>query len=300
MDHKNLEVLDIVIPVLNSKFGMIYRDLNEIDLLRIEFSAQTLKEYNEKAKRDLFFEKVIDGNISHKIELEENTHEVNLRKYIREMTISIFKNRRLISGKEILYEKIKRFVEIKLFGQKVNLGSDSLLRNLSYQHILNEIENTFMNAINKLNFIEYPNTYQLETLKSSLMKPCLSEKESYVRPKKSIFNKIIGDSDFELKFASFLEMAKDVKAYIKCYKKIGFKIDYINSEKKISNYYPDFIVKLKNNEMYVIETKGDLFVDKDTELKRNRLGQWCKDVTEQLDQKYSSFSSLIRWLNQKK
>ena len=58
-----------------------------------------------------------------------------------------------------------------------------------------------------------------------------------------------------------------------------FKIDYRNSDGDISNYFPDFIVKAKNNEIYIVETKG--LEDTDVELKRKRLQQWCEDVNKQ-------------------
>ena len=95
-----------------------------------------------------------------------------------------------------------------------------------------------------------------------------------------MFNKIVGDSEFELQFASFLENSIDVKSFIKCFKQINFKIEYINSEGNPSVYYPDFIAKLNDNTHYVIETKGDGFVNQDVKLKFERLKTWCSDATE--------------------
>lgn len=96
--------------------------------------------------------------------------------------------------------------------------------------------------------------------------------------KKSVFNRIIGDSHFELEFASFLEKCSDVVAYAKNYLAINFKLDYINRDGNISHHYPDFIVKLPKNRIVIVETKGN--ADLDTALKMKRLRQWCEDVNK--------------------
>ena len=57
-----------------------------------------------------------------------------------------------------------------------------------------------------------------------------------------------------------------------------FQIDYVNAEGNISNYYPDFIVKKSESEIFIIETKG--LEDLDVPLKIERLKQWCKDINQ--------------------
>ena len=59
---------------------------------------------------------------------------------------------------------------------------------------------------------------------------------------------------------------------------VNFRIDYVNADGDISNYYPDFIVKKTENEIYIIETKGQ--EDPDVPLKMNRLKQWCEDINK--------------------
>ena len=101
-------------------------------------------------------------------------------------------------------------------------------------------------------------------------------------PQKSIFNRIIGDSHFELLFASFLEKCSDISSYAKNYFAVNFKLDYVNADGDISNYYPDFIVKLADNRIVIVETKG--LEDLDVPLKMARLRQWCEDINrKQID-----------------
>jgi type III restriction enzyme len=107
-------------------------------------------------------------------------------------------------------------------------------------------------------------------------RPFVVKEQGFLVPKKSLFNKIIGDSHLELLFASFLEKSDDVLSYAKNYLAVHFHLDYVNSDGNISNYYPDFIVKTNDKELFIAETKG--IEDLDVPLKMARLGKWCKDV----------------------
>ncbi len=93
-----------------------------------------------------------------------------------------------------------------------------------------------------------------------------------------MFNRVIGDSPFELKFAAFLEQCPDVAAYAKNYFAVHFKLDYVNAEGDISNYYPDFIVRLNDGRVVIVETKGQ--EDLDVPPKMARLCQWCEDINQ--------------------
>ena len=65
---------------------------------------------------------------------------------------------------------------------------------------------------------------------------------------------------------------------MKNYFGVHFKIDYKNSDGNISDYYPDFVVKKSEKEIFVIETKGQ--EDLDVPLKMERLKQWCADLNK--------------------
>ncbi len=57
---------------------------------------------------------------------------------------------------------------------------------------------------------------------------------------------------------------------------MNFRIDYVNADGDISNYYPDFLVKTSPKEIYIVETKG--LEDLDVPLKMERLKKWCEDI----------------------
>ena len=113
-------------------------------------------------------------------------------------------------------------------------------------------------------------------IKISTCRPFVVKEQGYVVPKKSPFNRVVGDSHLELQFVSFLEQCEDVISYTKNYFAVHFKLDYVNADGDISNYYPDFLVKVSEKKMFVVETKG--LEDLDVPLKMQRLRQWCEDI----------------------
>jgi type III restriction enzyme len=110
-------------------------------------------------------------------------------------------------------------------------------------------------------------------------RPFVTNEQPFIPACKSVFNKIIGDSQLELEFAAFLENCPDIVSYAKNYMAVGFKIDYVNASGDISNYYPDFIVKTDDKHVFIVETKG--LEDLDVPLKTERLKQWCADANSQ-------------------
>ncbi len=105
--------------------------------------------------------------------------------------------------------------------------------------------------------------------------------KAYLVPKKSVFNKIVGDSAFELEFANFLEhcVDDDVVSFSKNFQNkeaSALRIEYKNSEGFIATYYPDFFVKKDDKTVYIVETKGR--EEDDDRLKFGRLQLWCADV----------------------
>ena len=97
--------------------------------------------------------------------------------------------------------------------------------------------------------------------------------------KKSVFNKIVGDSDFELVFSDFLENCDDVISFAKNFQNkeaSALRIEYKNAEGFIATYYPDFFVKTDEKTVYIIETKGR--EEENDKLKFERLQLWCEDV----------------------
>ena len=186
------------------------------------------------------------------------------------------KELRLFGCYDILFGEVKEFVKSHLFESPVDLEDLNVLRNLSELEATKTIVETFKKEINNLTVKDVGDTEVKNYIKVSDSRPFVVNDRKYFLPKKSVFNKIVGDSDFELEFADFLEGCDDVVSFAKNYYEVHFKIDYKNADGSISYYYPDFFVKIDNKNIYIVETKGR--EDLDDPLKIERLKQWCEDA----------------------
>jgi len=188
------------------------------------------------------------------------------------------KELRLFGCYDILFGKVKENITDDLYKESVDLNDANILRNLSESEAVKTIVETFKKEINNLTVQDVGDTEIKNYLKVSSARPFVVTDKKYLLPKKSVFNKIVGDSDFELEFADFLESADDVISFAKNYYEIHFKIDYKNASGAISSYYPDFFVKIDNKTIYIVETKGREDLDDIEKIKR--LEQWCEDASE--------------------
>ncbi|KQC04067.1 MAG: type III restriction endonuclease subunit R [Candidatus Cloacimonas sp. SDB] len=273
--EKDMEKLDIPIPVLTPR---IYREYKKLELLNInEFHNKKVNvwKFKEEELREIVFTD-LDGEFSHKIEFE-NT-DSDYRNVISFFTNAILKESRLFSSFEVLYPKVRDFIEQKLFTEIVDLNDKNILRNLSEPSPKKIIFSTFKDAISRLTISDSGSAEVKNYIKLRKVKPSIYNNQEYLTPKKSILNKIVGDSKFELEFASFLDECDDIISFIKNILRINFKIEYKNEEGNISNYYPDFVVKKDDKTIYIIETKGREDLEDIRKIKR--LTVWCKDVNK--------------------
>lgn len=274
---KDIEKLDIKIPVLTPRIYREYKNLTELDIGKFNFQVISYQKFSEEEQREIVFRDITDGKITHITRMDTTTIP-NYQSVIGFFTQSIMKELRLVSGYDVLFGKVKVFVKSYLFGRKVELESMNTLRNLSELVATKTIIETFKKEINDLTILDRGEAEIKNYLKISQIRPFVVKEQSYIIPQKSVFNKIIGDSHFELEFAAFLERCEDIISYVKNYLAVHFRIDYQNASGDIKDYYPDFIVKRNEREIYIIETKG--LEDLDVPLKLERLAKWCEDINK--------------------
>jgi len=135
---------------------------------------------------------------------------------------------------------------------------------------------TFKRKINELTVHDKGSAAIRDSIRLRQTRPFVGKNQGFLVPQKSLFNKIVGDSHLELLFASFLEHSPDVLSWTKNFFAVNFKIDCIDANGDISNYYPDFIVKTDAGHAFIVETKG--LEDLDVPLKMARLNEWCEDT----------------------
>jgi type III restriction enzyme len=180
---------------------------------------------------------------------------------------------------DILFGKIKTFIQERLFEKSIDLEELNILRNLSEIAATRTILETFKKVINDLTVVDRGTSQVRDRIKMSQSRPYAVKQQGYVLAKKSIFNKIVGDSHFELEFASFLDGCKDIVSFVKNDRQMNpsLFIEYQNADGSISNYFPDFLVKRSAKEIWIVETKGR--EDLDDPRKWERLKSWVADAT---------------------
>ena len=277
---KDIERLDIEIPILSPRIRREYKNLSELELIAFGHNKITINEYSEEEKREIVFTNIVsteDGKTEvHHSTILDSDHIIDATSVVGYFTQHIMKELRLVSGYDLLYAKVKDFIQNHLFETEVDLDDLNILRNLSEIEANKTIIQTFKRKINDLTVVDKGESEIINYIKMSECRPFITRDQEYIVPKKSVFNKILGDSHLELEFAAFLEDCDDVISYARNYFAVHFKIDYQNADGDISNYYPDFFVKTSPSKIFIIETKG--LEDLDVPLKTERLKQWCIDI----------------------
>ena len=283
IDHdnpkKDIRKLDIELPVLTPRIQREYKDLANLNVAGFQQSKLKVKQFSEQEQREIVFRHVVEEKVHHTTILESNI-EPNYQSVVGFFAQSIMRELRLFGCYDILFGKVKEFVCSYLFAEPVNLDDKNILRNLSELEATKTIIETFKKEINLLTVKDVGDTEIKNFIKVSNSRPFVVNDRAYLVPKKSVFNRIVGDSQFELEFADFLERLGDdeIISFAKNYYEVHFKIDYKNADGTIANYYPDFFIKTDEKTVYIVETKGR--EDLDDLLKIKRLAQWCDDANK--------------------
>jgi type III restriction enzyme len=262
-------------PVLTPRVYREYKNLGDLNVAALGHQRVAYLQFSEEEQREIVFKDVTTGEVTHTTVLD-TAGIADYRSVIGYFAQVLMKDLRLVSGYDVLYGKVKEFVQGALFDHPADLESPNTLRNLSEMTASKTLIETFTKAINALTVRDRGDAEIRDTIKLRETRPFVAKNQDYLIPKKSVFNRVIGDWGFELVFARFLDDCKDVVSYAKNYFAVHFKLDYVQEDGNISNYYPDFLVKLAPNRLVVAEVKGR--EDLDLPLKMARLRQWCADI----------------------
>ena len=254
-EEKDLAALDIEIPVLASRVYREYKTLADLQIGDLGENKVDYREFSEDQQREIVFKDITTGEVTHTTVMD-TAGIADYRSVIGYFSQTIMKELRLVSGYDVLYGMIKLFVQDQLFNHPVDLDHPNTLRNLSEVAATKTIIETFKKAVNDLTIMDKGDPEIRNTIKLRQTRPFMTKEQPYLTPTKSVFNRIIGDSQLERDFAWFLEKSGDVLAYAKNYFAVGFKLDYVNDDGDISNYYPDFVVKVSDKKTFIIETKS--------------------------------------------
>jgi len=197
-------------------------------------------------------------------------------------TDQILRQLKILGAFSTFYPMVKKYVKEKLFNVKVDLDDPRVLFKLSMPDVQEKLISLFVETFRDMTFFDRE-PEKADRIRLSDTRPFPWARLVYPADK-CIFNYVAVDNNFELDFAKFLDRATDTKSFCKnC--RIGFFIEYRDSEGNIRHYYPDFIVALQNGKYWIIETKGR--EDVDVEYKDKRALIWCEDASKLTGEKWN-------------
>jgi type III restriction enzyme len=275
--REEIERLDIALPVLTPRIYREFKNLNDLDVAALPHKRVALRQFSEKEQREIQFRDIDSGLPSH-VTVLDSLFEPNYQSVVAYFANSIMRDLRLVGGFDVLFGKIKAFIEQELFDQEVSLANANVLRNLSEPEATRTLVETLKTGVNTLTVQDRGTTELRHQIKLSETRPFLVKDQRFIAPRRCLFNKVTGDNDFELAFAAFLEGCNDIESFAKNSQSTRFRIEYRSADGSIANYYPDFLVKQTACHLWVIETKGR--ADLQDPLKWERLQQWCADATD--------------------
>ena len=203
-DNKDLDALDIEIPVLTPRVYREYKTLADLQIADLGNDKVDYREFSGEQQREIVFRDITTGEVSHTTQMD-TAGIADYRSVIGYFSQTIMKELRLVSGYDVLYGKIKLFVQDQLFDRPVDLEDPNTLRNLSEIAATKTLIETFKKAVNNLTIMDKGDAEIRDTIKLRQTRPFMTKEQPYLVPGKSVFNRIIGDSQLELEFARFLE-----------------------------------------------------------------------------------------------
>lgn len=187
-----------------------------------------------------------------------------------------------ISGAHVvLAPLVERYICEDLFTQKSKLSDERLVARLSDWDVRESIQSVFVPIINQKNKLEQKRLpqgapYALSGLKA--FQVTKSERNPVYDSEKTLFNLVPCNLGLELSFAQFLDSAEDVEAFAKNAGPQALRIDYEAANHRRAFYTPDFIVKTKTGQMYLVETKGEMEIE--VASKARAADAWCKSASK--------------------
>jgi hypothetical protein len=175
-----------------------------------------------------------------------------------------------------LVPKVREFLETCAFGQRVDLADPVIVKAISTPVAQYVTVKAFAGALRALVVEE-----QTPELMGGGRRLSETPPFPFSRPtlpaRKTVFNLVACDNDFERKFAHFLEAAPDVVRFAKIPSQLGFAVEYTDAASNLRYYEPDFVVVDAKGVCSLVETKGREDVDV---AHKDRAAQiWCENAT---------------------
>lgn len=175
-----------------------------------------------------------------------------------------------------LVPKVREFLAFKAFGDTVDLDDPAIVKAVSSKVCQHVTVKVLGNALRSV---------AVEAMSPELVdqgRPLSSTRpfptsRVVLEAKKTVFNLVACDNQFERRFAQFLDAAPDVARFAKLPEAFGFTIEYSDAAANLRLYEPDFVAVASDGGHYLIETKG--LEDVNVAHKDRAALLWCENTT---------------------
>lgn len=272
---------DIGLPEISSILSRkksLAEEINAIDVMSFGCAVIPYKEDEIKDIKSFLYEglDIITDRVLLKREYtipEAHTAEEVIGYYARKIAAEI----KLPSHFAVLAPKIREFFQYKAFGREVDLSIPGSIKAISSRIAHFVVIREFVRVLRELVIEEKEPTLLPGKKFLSETQPFPTSKR-FLEAKKTVYNLLPCDNEYELAFARFLDNAEDIKAFAKLTEQFGFCIPYTDTQANLRNYYPDFVAVDNDGNHYLIETKGRDDLDVLQKDKYARI--WCQKATE--------------------
>jgi len=281
-ESKRSAELDIRIPQLTAA----HRTLPKIEGLTIDDIKEAFKKYRRlplgsKVDTELDYEgrQLITGEIIEKMKfnlslLENGVGAISF--YVKELELIC----KLRGTHPVLAPLLQQFFEEILFEKRLSIFDPQTVPRLAESDVREHVRATFVPLIRKKTHAT--KTRAKETTPMSLFdwkafQVTASESRPVIRANRTPFNLVPCNRSLEQGFAQFADVASDVAAFAKNAGPQCLRIDYLTAGSRLAFYTPDFFVKTKKGEHFLVETKGRR--DADVPIKARAAIAWCESAS---------------------
>ena len=142
------------------------------------------RQFSEEERRKIIFKDLTTGQEAHTTFLDP-AGVADYRSVIGYFAQTIIREMRLVSGYDVLFGKIKAFVQTEMFDRAVELEEPNTLRNMSEITATKRLIETFKKAINDLTVQNVNGAEIRDTIKLSDTRPFVAKDRAHLRPKKA-------------------------------------------------------------------------------------------------------------------
>jgi len=178
---KNIEALDIEIPILTPRVYREYKNLGDLNVGAQGYQRVAYRQFSEEEQREIVFKDITTGEVTHTTILD-TASIADYRSVVGYFAQIIMKDLRLVSGYDVLYGKVKSFVQNQLFDHSVELESSNTLRNLSELTATKTLIETFKKAINALTVQDKGDAKIRDTIKLRQMRSFVAKERGCLIP----------------------------------------------------------------------------------------------------------------------